>query len=290
MTGSLVKLYRSATPFNGSEDPETRITEAALLFFKKIITEPSDGNPEILEDFAAEWPKACKADVKVKKRKLSKSLAAKQAKQGKERAKMADGEHAVQILPEETFGPRTAYVSIFAIQSLLEVRTFIQRQSLRGGVAQVDCRVFRGTRVLPKYKLSCVWLPDTKQRFGNICRLGKRGSYIMKASLDTHGVLHNSFSLGRPFEDRELHVVRRECGQDKPPLRNTWKQLHDEWDATDRYVTSSSRFQSATTDWDVSGIHRQEHTSFMPRLNSSASISHATCHTPTPYRTLRLSI
>ncbi|KAJ6567901.1 hypothetical protein DFH09DRAFT_1313903 [Mycena vulgaris] len=79
-------------------------------------------------------------------------------------------------------------------------------------------------------KLPCLWLTDTKQRFGNICRLGERGSYLVK---DAHGVLHNSVGLGRPFEGEKLYVVRREGGQDKPPVRNTWKQLLDEWDATD---------------------------------------------------------
>ncbi|KAJ6492624.1 hypothetical protein DFH09DRAFT_1104633 [Mycena vulgaris] len=301
---SIVKLYRSTTPFNESEDAETRITEAAFQFFENISAEPSDDNPEtvkiyiilreaggrspeckdVLEEFAAEWPKACKSDAM--KRKTFKSLAAKQVK---ESAKMNDREHGVDIfLREKLWAEERQRIYILKYNPGVDLDCILWRinswwiRDYSGLPVITRNPHFHTTRSIGKEswfestaewsvgplpfhqivesndqfvmyidKLSCLWLTDTNQRFGNICRLGERGSYLVK---DAHGVLHNSVGLGRPFEGRELYVVRREGGQDKPPVRNTWKQLLDEWDATD----SKTGFRSTTTGWDVSKIHRQQ--------------------------------
>ncbi|KAJ6567926.1 hypothetical protein DFH09DRAFT_1313925 [Mycena vulgaris] len=319
----VMKLYRSATPFNQSEDAETRIPQAAILFFKNICAEPSDDNPEtvdiytilrdavggsqkcevVLEEFAAEWPEACKADAK--KWKLPQSLAAKQ----EQRAKVTQEGYGVVIYIREKLWTLDAqHVYYLKYNSGMDLNCILWRINswwirdcsgpviIRNPYFYTMPQISKNSRMeeflvepLPLHqivkskdqfvmyidKLSCVWLADTKQRFGNICRLGKRGSYLVK---DAHGVLHNSVDLGRPFEDRELYVVRREGGQDEPPVRNTWKQLLDEWDATD----SETKF--------IVTIHRQQYTSFTPRLNVSASTYYSNCHTPAAYHTFRLGV
>ncbi|KAJ6567961.1 hypothetical protein DFH09DRAFT_1278100 [Mycena vulgaris] len=292
----------------------TRITQAALLFFKNISAEPSDDNPEtvdiytILRGAVGGSPK-CKAVTMAHADPLASSstnlqrngqrratptprgesclnrwMRNEQNKQS-QRAKMTHEGHGVTILLRENLWTEDRQLVYFCERVLLASSTSMKSNpgvdldNILWRINSWWIRDYSGLPVIirnPQFytkrsvwkeswlkstaewsvgpqplhqvvslndqfimyidKLSCLWFADTKQRFGNICRLGEPGSYLVKASSDAYGILHNSSGLGRPFEDRELHVVRQEGRRDKPPVRNTWKQLLDEWDATDSKI------------------------------------------------------